>query len=601
MTLIAELQRRNVIRMAGLYLVGAWLLTQVASTVLPLFGTPAWVPRTIVIMLAIGLLPALAFAWVFELTPDGLKRDAEVPPAESIAPRTGRRMDRLIIAVLALSLGYFALDKFLLAPRREAALVAHAEQSARQAATLAAPAAQAERSIAVLPFVNLSSDEEQTYFSDGLSEDLITALSQFSGLKVISRNSSFRFRGSQDDARVIGAKLGVSHLLAGSVRRAGDVVRISADLVSASDGRTLWSQRFDRPYTDLFKLQDEITQAVATALKAKLLPDGEATSQSDRPPSGNLDAYTAYLQGNFQAARSDHAGFQKSIHYFEQAVRLDPRYAQAHAQAAQSLMLDAAIFLSGAQFRAAAERAEAHTSAALAIDPRLALAHIARGLLLMNRDLDWRGAEREFLTARQLAPNDNQGPYVLGQAVAALGRGDEAIALLRRAAELDPLDVGRSYWLSILEAGRGNLAEAERLIDKTIELRPEAVQSSAQKVAVQVLRGQRAQALATAKAMPPGLWTDIAMAYAAQGGADPAVGNAALASLIRKQSEGAAYQIAQVQALRGDDAAVFAWLERAWVNRDTGLRRTLLDPFFVRYRKDARFVAFCRKVGLVAG
>jgi TolB-like protein/Tfp pilus assembly protein PilF len=452
----------------------------------------------------------------------------------------------------------------------------------------------------VLPFVNLSSDPEQAYFSDGLSEDLITALSQFGGLKVISRNSSFRFRGSQQDSTAIGAQLGVAHLLAGSVRRAGDVVRISADLVSVRDGRTLWSQRFDRPYTDLFKLQDEITQAVAAELKAKLLADTGAVAQSERPPSDSLPAYNAYLQGRFQFARSDHASLQKSIVLFGEAARLDPRYAQAHAAQALALVLDAAIFLSGNEARAAFDRADQAIADALAIEPGLVFAHVARGQLLMSRDLDWRGAEREFRRVRQLAPNDGQGLYGLGQAVAALGRRDEAIGLLRQAIDFDPLDVGRMYWLSIYESSRGNLAEAERQIDRTIELQPDAEQGISQKVAVQVLRGRHAEALATARAMKPGLWSAIALAYATQRAGDQAAADAALAALIASSAEGAAYQIAQVYALRRDADGTFEWLDRAWVNRDPGIRRTLLDPLLAPYRSDPRFAAFCRKVGLPA-
>lgn len=296
MSLIDELRRRNVIRMGGLYLVGAWLLVQVASTVLPMFGAPVWLPRSIVILLAIGFIPALIFSWVFELTPDGLKRDADVSPQESSKPQTAR-MDRAIIIVLVVALAYFGFDKFVLAPRREAEQIAQAIHSTARPVAI-------DKSIAVLPLTNESGDKDQLYFSDGLSENLIVALSQFSGLKVIGRNSSFRFRDTKDDSRTIGAKLGVATLLEGSVQHAGDAVRISAELIRASDGSTIWTQRYDRPYKDLFALQDEITKEVAGALKAKLLASDSAVAQTDRPPSGNLDAYTAYLQGNFHAARN---------------------------------------------------------------------------------------------------------------------------------------------------------------------------------------------------------------------------------------------------------------------------------------------------------
>jgi hypothetical protein len=201
MDFFAELGRRNVIRMAGLYLVGAWLITQVCATVLPMFGAPEWLPRCIVILLAIGFVPALVFSWVFELTPEGLKREVEVAPHASIAPQTGRRMDRAIIVVLLLALGYFAFDKFVLAQRREAAAVAAAKIVAEHKATVAE--AVNDKSIAVIPLAN-GGGEGQQFFSDGLSEALIIALSQFDGLKVIGRNSSFQFRDTKDNSAAIG-------------------------------------------------------------------------------------------------------------------------------------------------------------------------------------------------------------------------------------------------------------------------------------------------------------------------------------------------------------------------------------------------------------
>jgi serine/threonine-protein kinase len=242
LSFFAELKRRNVVRMAGLYLVGAWLLTQVAGTVLPMFGAPDWLPRSIVILLAIGFLPALIFSWVFELTPEGLKRDAEVAPEKSIAPQTARRMDRMIIVLLLLALAYFAFDKFVLGPRR-----AGAPNESTSSVSL--------KSIAVLPFVNTSGDAANEYFSDGLSEELIAVLVKIPGLKIIGRSSSFLFKGKSEDSRAIGQKLGVAHLLEGSVRKQGERVRIVAELISAADGRALWTDTYDRELKDVFAVR----------------------------------------------------------------------------------------------------------------------------------------------------------------------------------------------------------------------------------------------------------------------------------------------------------------------------------------------------------
>jgi TolB-like protein len=326
--LFAELRRRNVIRMAGLYAVAGWLIVQVAGTVLPMFDAPAWLPRSIVVLLAIGFLPALIFSWVYELTPEGLRREGEVPSAESIMPQTGQRMNHMIIAVLVLALGFFGFDKFVLTPRREAALVKSAhDEDAKQAAEVSTPAN--DKSIAVLPLANASGDKDQQYFSDGLSEGLIIALSRLDGLKVIGRNSSFQFRDSKEDSQAIAAKLGVATLLEGSVQRAGDVVRISASLIRAADRSTLWVEQYDRPYKDLFALQDEITKAVAGALRAKLLGSAVAAGQTDRPPGGNLAAYEAVLQGNFLLDRHNEGDVRKALTLYEQATTADSGYAYA--------------------------------------------------------------------------------------------------------------------------------------------------------------------------------------------------------------------------------------------------------------------------------
>ena len=224
-----ELKRRNVIRAAGLYLVGAWLLVQVAGTILPMFGAPEWIARSLVILLAIGLVPALVIAWVFELTPSGLKRDEDVPAQESIAPQTVRRMDRLILIVAIIAVAYFAFDKFVLAPRREAALVA--QTTTHVTAAISAEKSKVNpRSIAVLPFENLSEDKDNEFFSDGLSEEILNSLARIDGLRVIGRTSSFQFKSKDVDSRTIGERLGVANLLEGSVRREEERARVTAQL-----------------------------------------------------------------------------------------------------------------------------------------------------------------------------------------------------------------------------------------------------------------------------------------------------------------------------------------------------------------------------------
>jgi adenylate cyclase len=277
MSLLAELKRRNVIRMAGLYLVGAWLVTQVSSTILPMFSAPDWLPRAIVVLLALGFVPTLIFAWVFELTPEGIKRDADVPPGQSIAPQTARRMDRMIIVVLVLALGYFGFDKFVLAPRRDVALIAATTESVK-AGVMNSPASATNRnapapddkSIAVLPFADLSPAHDQEYLSDGMAEEILDALAKVQNLKVAGRTSSFYFKGKNEKLTAIGAALGVANVLEGSVRKQGDKVRVTAQLIRTSSGFHLWSESYDGDLKDVFELQERIARAITDSLRVVL-------------------------------------------------------------------------------------------------------------------------------------------------------------------------------------------------------------------------------------------------------------------------------------------------------------------------------------------
>jgi TolB-like protein/Tfp pilus assembly protein PilF len=556
-----------------------------------MFGAPEWLPRSIVVILAVGLLPVLVFAWVYELTPEGLKRERDVERDESITPETGQRMNRAIFVLLLLAIGCFVLDRFVLTPRRESA--AQQSQPAESKPASAVP----DNSIAVLPLANASGDKDQQYFSDGLSEGLIVTLSRLQGLKVIGRNSAFQFRDSKDDSKTIGMRLGVAHLLEGSVQHAGDVVRISAELINATDGSTLWSERYDRPYRDLFTLQDEITNAVASALKAKLLPQANAPMQSDRPPSGNLDAYAAYLQGKFFFARSGQADFRKAIEQYARATRADPRYALAWAQQSRAAASLAAAFLDGAAAQDMYRQAREAVDTALNLDPDLAPAHAAQSFLLLSADLDWTGAERAARRAVQLAPNDGQAKADLSRDLAALGQIEPAIEVMRQSLATDPLDARAQSWLAQYLRALGRLDEAATVSRKAIELQPGAGSLNYQLVITEILRGNAKAALEAAQHEPVG-WQVDAIALARQVGGDPAEADAALKTQIEQDAAGGAFQIAQTYALRNDADKTFEWLERALSNRDSGVSYLLFDPFILRFRDDPRFAAFCKKVGL---
>ena len=583
--------------MAGLYAVGAWLIVQVSGTVLPMLDAPAWLPRSLLFLLAIGFVPALIFSWVFELTPEGLRREGEVPAGQSIMSETGQRMNHMIIAVLVLAVVFFGFDKFVLTPKREAALVGSAhEDAARQAPAPAAPAN--DKSIAVLPLANASDNKDEQFFSDGLSENLIIALSQFDGLTVIGRNSSFQFRDSKDDSRTIGEKLGVATLLEGSVQHAGDVVRVSAELINAANGHTLWSERYDRPYKDLFALQDDITKQVATALKAKLLTGDSAPAQTDRPAGGNLDAYTAFLQGKFYAARFTEADDRQAIAQFTEASRLDPSYALAWAELSQTATGMAARFLDGDVAQQTYAQARRAAETALRLAPELAAAHGALGFLRLTADFDWSGAEAELRRAVQLAPNEGAALFTLGNLRATLGQPESAITLTRQALATDPLNARSHIFLALYLSALGQQDEAKQAVLKAIALQPGGASSHQTLAIIEILRGDTKAALAAAQQEPPGPWHDIALALAQQVSGNSATADAALKIVIDKYATLAPYQIAEVYALRSDADNTFEWLDRAWSSRDPGIEYLLIDPLILRFRDDPRFAAFCKKVSL---
>jgi TolB-like protein len=428
-TLLAELRRRNVIRMAGLYLVGAWLLTQVASTVLPTFDVPSWVLRALIIVLALGFVPALIFVWVFELTPQGLKRDEEVKPEESIAPQTARRMDRLIIAMLALALAYFGFDKFVLAPRREATQIAEAVHSVAQTAS--------KNSIAVMPFLNLSGDPKQEYFSDGMTEEILNALANVPKLEVTARTSVFSLKGQSHDVREIGKMLGVAYVLEGSVRQADDEVRVTAQLIRTDNGFHLWSQNYDRKLAHVFALQADVASDIAQALKLPLGIGGDAALVSQR--TDDPQAYALYLQAR-AAYRERGDGMQRSIDLYHAALTRDPKFAPAWAGLCGSLNVLPWYLPESRNPEIPQIQRDAETACnrAIALAPDLASPHIMLGNLYTN-EWRWKEAEQHFQRAQALAPNDPEFYFAYTDWLGTQGRVDEALQAAQRAVELDPM------------------------------------------------------------------------------------------------------------------------------------------------------------------
>lgn len=575
-SLFAELQRRNVLRAGAFYIAATWALAQGISQLGPAIGLPDWTTRWFLVAAAVGFPFWIAFAWFYQFTPQGFKREAEVDAADRVTHRTSRKLDFAIIGVLAIAVVLLLTDR--LVPRRNAA-------------------AAADNSIAVLPLVNESGDANDEYFSDGLSEDLINALTQLDGLRVISRNSSFQFKGKGGDAQAIGVRLGVTSLLEGTVRKLGNRLRISAALIHAADGSQVWAQTFDREYKDIFDVQAEIAQSVAQALRIRLLGHAAAIVSRDRPPNGNLQAYEAYLQGNFYYDRVTKDDFRRAIGYYQQALALEPDYALAHARLSRT-WCDLADQSGGSEQTEAYVNARASARRALALAPDLAEAHNALGWLLLSADRDLAGAKAEFLKAEALAPDDAFAKNGLAAVLSDMGQQEAAVAMQRRAIALDPLHAHYRFFIGWYLMALGRVDEAESAIRKALELQPGELDGHAELAAILVQRGDAAGALREAELETQPSWKRYARALALSAGGDRAAADAALQDFIVEDAENSSMQIASVYAYRKDADKTFEWLEKANKANDSGLVQMLADPYIMAMQSDPRFAPFCRKVGL---
>ena len=468
MSLVAELQRRNVIRMAGLYLVGAWLLVQVASTLFPAFGVPGWALRALVIVLALGFSPAMVFAWVFELTPGGLKRDADVSPETSIAPQTARRMDRIIIVVLLVALAFFAFDRLVLAPRRDAGLVANARRDAGEDGNGKID----RRSVAVLPFVNMSGDPSNEYFSDGISEEILNVLAGMPELKVAARTSSFSFKGKTIEVPAIARELQVRMVLEGSVRKQGDKVRITAQLIDAKTGFHVWSQTYDRKLEDIFAIQDEIARAIGAELKVKMV-DAGVPGVPGRAAGGTRDmhAYDLYLRGTDLWHQRRAESLWSSIKLFEQAIKADPRFAQAYA--GESLVYSVLpAFSPDISWADAIERSDDLAVHALALDPSLPEAYTA----LANNSQNRLHRDTTVVLLRRaiaLRPSFATAHQWLGNALMSQGDRSAAVLSAERASALDPRSaiIADNHAIVLMAVAR--YGDANALCRHALEITPD--------------------------------------------------------------------------------------------------------------------------------
>ena len=487
MSLFEELKRRNVFRVAIGYAITAWLLLQVVDLVLENIHAPDWVMQVFMLALAIGFPLAVFFAWAFELTPEGVKRESEVDRSQSITRQTGRKMDRNIIIALALALAYFAYDKFLVSEPENGSGSSSPEsaqmvgsgpispedtQAQEEPVTgkLNAAPASGEKSVAVLPFVNMSDDAENEYFSDGISEELLNVLVGVKGLRVPSRTSSFTFKGSDKKLADIGRELQVDHILEGSVRKSGDRIRVTAQLIEVNTDTHLWSETYTRQLDDIFAVQDEIAQAIVGALKVTLTGNDQTVM---RPGStSKVEAYNKYLLGRHFWNQRTPASLLASIEPLREALALDSQYGRAW-----EALADAYVLIP--EYRAGSIReyiplAHEAIDAALAINPQSARALTTSAYIKFMYDYDLQGAAAEFKRAIDIEPDYATAHQWYGELLAAEGKLDAALDQIRLARKADPLAHIMPHDMGVRLMWTDRRDEAYQYFQESIELNPNA-------------------------------------------------------------------------------------------------------------------------------
>jgi serine/threonine-protein kinase len=575
-----ELKRRNVYKVAVAYAIVGWLVIQVATQVFPFLEIPNWIVRLVIVLIAIGFPIALVIAWAFEMTPEGVKR-TEAADAAGERSRGGVWIAVVAIAA-ALSVGLFFVGRY----------------SAKNATPRHSEAATAvpEKSIAVLPLLNESGDPKDEYFSDGLSEELIAALSQIKQLKVIGRSSSFRFKDTKEEAKTIGEKLGVSTLLEGTVRKQGDRARIVAELINAADGIQLWSRTFERELKDIFAVQAEIANAVATSLELTLR--GAKDTVVANASTASVEAHNAYLQGHFYFVRRNLDDYRKAVGFFDQAIRIDPDYALAYAERSEAWTFIGDLAIGEKKNAWAAAKHDAEK--AVEVGPNLAEAHAALGWVRFF--IDWKFAEglSELKRAKELSPANPTANDLLARVIVYLGQVDEAERHARHAVELDPLSVTAQGNLARVLFVAGKLDEADAVARKAAELQPAAAGNHRYQVLVAVERGDGETALREAQLEPNEGYRRFELALAHYVRGDRAAADAALADLIANGRDRLAYQIAEIYAVRGEKDKAFEWLQISFDNHDTGTLTLLIDPLLRGLRDDPRYKNLLAKLGLPA-
>jgi TolB-like protein/Tfp pilus assembly protein PilF len=480
---LRELKRRNVYKVGAMYAVGGWLLVQVATQVLPLFEVSALAQRLIVLVIVAGFPIALVLSWVYEVTPDGIARTAEVTPDASITQRTGQRLNVVIIATLALAVVFLVVQHYLL-PRKAAE----------------ATVAITEKSVAVLPFENLSDEKSNAYFAEGIQDEILTRLAKIGALKVISRTSTQHYASNPANLPEIARQLGVANILEGSVQKAGDAVHINVQLIRAATDDHLWAEVYNRKLDDIFGVEGEVAGAIAEALNAKL--SGSEQAAVAKRPTESPAAYDAYLRGRaLNAAGYDFATSRKVAAAYAEAVRLDPQFALAWAESA---LTNGYLYFNNVDTDTiTAESLKLAADTALRLQPQLSEALLAEGSYLYRVQRDFAGAQQAFEEALRRSPNDRDALQFLGLVERRQGHWDQALAHFQRALVLDPRNAGLLTTVggeTLLNMRRFD--EARELLDRALALAPNNGLALSYKVSAYQAQGRLEEAARVLDTVP---------------------------------------------------------------------------------------------------
>ena len=563
MRLVSELKRRNVLRMAVLYAVAAWLIVQVAEVLIDLANLPDWIGTTTLWLLAVGFPIALIFSWFYEITPEGVSLEKHVDPEVSVTHVTGRRLDFIVISLLCAAVILFAYDKWWMR-------------------------GPAENSVAVLPFVNLSDDANNEYFSDGISEELLNLLVQIPELRVISRSSSFSFKGKDIDIPTVAEQLNVAHVLEGSVRKVGNQVRVTAQLVDARSDLQLWSETYDRELNNIFGIQDEIAAEVVELLKITVL------GAAPRSRVVNTEAYALRLKGSYFNNHRGEENWQKAVEAYTKALEIDPDYAEAWVglSIAYSQMASWGFIDRDEGFDLAREA----VTRGLELDRNLPEAHASLGWIRMVYDFDWQGADASYQEASTLGPGNATVLRAAAVLAFTLGRLEESIDINLRAIARDPLNQGTHQNLGLVFMHAGRLEESEQSYKHVLALNKEYPGAHMRLGQIFLLQGESLSALEIIGQDSDSWWRDFgrALALAATDRLDEA--DRALAVFTKDHRDGP-FQIAELYAFRGEVDEAFKWLQIAYDQQDSGIHEMMNDPFLANLMNDERWLPFLERAG----